>query len=241
MQPGLYVSLSAQLALHRRMETIAHNVANAGTAGFRADEVSFEALISRSADQTVAFASAGETFLSRRGGAMTKTDNPLDVAVQGEGWLAVQTPQGTAYTRDGRLRMNAAGMLQTLAGRPVLDAGGAPITLDPNAGPPRISSDGMISQNGQQVGAIGLFAIDERAKLARVEGTAVVPDRPAAAILEFTGNGIAQGFVEESNVNPVMEMSKLIMVSRAFESITAAMQTSETSLQDAIKTLGGTT
>jgi flagellar basal-body rod protein FlgF len=238
MQSGLYVALSAQVALEKRMTTIATNVANMNTVGYRADQVSFESVISRTTDKPVAFASAGDTFISRRGGAMIKTDNPLDVAVQGEGWLAIQTPQGTAYTRDGRMQMKDTGELVTLNGYPILDAGNSGLVVDPNAGPPSISHDGMLSQNGQQIGALGLFTIDENANLARFDNSAVIPDRPATPTLDFGSNGIVQGFVEGANVNPVMEMTKLIMVTHAFDSVSNAIETSEASLQDAIKTLG---
>jgi flagellar basal-body rod protein FlgF len=225
MQTGLYVALSARMALEKRMETIANNVANAGTAGFRADEVSFQTLLSRAA---------------RGNGEVTKTGNPLDVAVSGDAWLGLQTPAGTVYTRDGRMRLRESGILESLNGYRVLDAGGAPITLDPNAGAPQISRDGMISQGHQQVGALGLFAIDPGAKLARYDNSGVIPDRPATPVIEFTANGVAQGYVEGSNVNPVLELTKMMMVQRTFESLSAMTDTTESSLQDAIKTLGGT-
>jgi flagellar basal-body rod protein FlgF len=240
MQSGLYVSLSGQVALEQRLDTIANNIANMNTVGYRADGVSFAAEMAKAGDNEVAFASTGSDFISRRTGEITKTDNPLDVAVQGNGWLAIKTPKGVAYTRDGRMRISDTGSLETLNGYPVLDAGGAPIILDTGAGPPTIAQDGMIDQNGKQVSAIGLFSIDDSANLTRTDNSGVVPDKPATPILDFTQNGIVQGFVEGSNVNPIMEMTKLISVTRAFDSISAAMSQSESSLTDAIKTLGST-
>lgn len=241
MQTGLYVSLSAQLALRKRMDTIAGNVANMNTAGFRTSEVKFEALVEKAGSNNVAYSSTGAEFISRRNGGLVKTDNPLDVAIQGDGWFAIKTPTGTAYTRDGRLNLTDTGTLQSINGAPVLDAGGTPIVLDATAGAPKIASDGMITQNGAQVGAIGLFSIDDQAKLTRTNYGGLVPDKPATPVLDFTSNGVAQGFVENSNANPVMEMTKLIMVSHAFDSVTNMVQTSELSLQEAIKTLGGST
>jgi flagellar basal-body rod protein FlgF len=238
MQSGLYVALSGQVALERRLQTIATNVANMNTAGYRADGVSFEALMAKTGGANVAFADKGTDFISRRTGAVSKTENPLDVAVQGDAWLAIKTPGGIAYTRDGRMTVNESGELTTLNGYSVLDAGGAAILVDPSAGAPDIARDGMISQKGNQVGALGLFTIDENAKLTRSDNSGVVPDKPANPVLDFTANGVAQGFVENSNVNPIMEMTKLIAVSRAFDGITAATEKSESSLTDAIKTLG---
>jgi flagellar basal-body rod protein FlgF len=238
MQSGLYVALSGQVALERRLQTIASNVANMNTVGYRADGVSFEAQMAKAGDSTVAFAGSGSDFISRRAGGTAKTGNPLDVAVQGDAWLGVKTPAGTVYTRDGRLTIKDSGELTTLNGYSVLDAGGAPIMLDPSAGLPDISRDGMISQKGNQVGALGLFAIDDHAKLARYNNSGVIPDKPATPVLDFAANGVAQGFVEGSNVNPIMEMTKLITVSRAFDGINAASEKTESSLTDAIKTLG---
>jgi flagellar basal-body rod protein FlgF len=238
MQSGLYVALSGQVALERRLQTIASNVANMNTVGYRADGVSFEAQMAKAGDSTVAFAGSGSDFISRQAGGTTKTGNPLDVAIQGDAWLGVKTPAGTVYTRDGRLTIKDSGELTTLNGYSVLDAGGAPIQLDPSAGLPDISRDGMISQKGNQVGALGLFAIDDRAKLARYNNSGVIPDKPATPVLDFAKNGVAQGFVEGSNVNPIMEMTKLITVSRAFDGINTASEKTESSLTDAIKTLG---
>src|SRR5688572_2790534 len=109
MQGNLYVGLSAQISLQRRLETVANNVANASTAGFRAEEVKFEHLLSRVSADPVAYATSGQTYLSRKSGELVRTDNMLDVAVQGEAWLAVQAPTGTAYTRDGRMKMTDTG------------------------------------------------------------------------------------------------------------------------------------
>ena len=238
MRGNLYVSLSAQVALQKRLDTIANNVANMNTGGFRADGVTFEAALSKAGETSTSFVTAGSTFISRMQGPVTQTGNPLDVAVQGEGWLAIKTPGGTAYTRDGRMQVTAAGDLQTLNGYPVLDAGGASILLQSSGGPPSIAADGMITQGGQQVGALGLYTIPDGAKLTRFGNSAVIPDAAPTPILDFSINSIVQGFSEGSNVNPVLELTKLIAVQRTFDSISSGNQTSESNLQDAIKTLG---
>jgi flagellar basal-body rod protein FlgF len=240
MQSGLYVTLSGQVALERRMTTIAANVANQSVAGYRAEEINFKTVLSKAGDTAVGFASVGESFISRASGVISKTGNPFDIAVQGDSWLALQTPAGTVYTRDGRMTMRADGALVSVDGYPVLDAGNTSILLSPDAGPIAISRDGMITQGSGQIGAIGLFNIDARAKLKRYDNSSVIPDRPATPVLDFANNSIEQGFIEGANVNPVLEMTKLITVSRAFESISSALEGSENSLKDAIKTLGST-
>lgn len=240
MQSGLYVSLSSQMAFQRRMETIANNVANASTPGFRREEIKFEAMLSNSASESVAFASPGDTFIKRDPGQMTRTGNPLDVAVQGDAWFALQTPSGVVYTRDGRMQMSPEGELHSVDGYPILDAGGAPIQVNPNGGQIQIASDGMIMQNELQYGAIGLFTIDPKAKLSRFENSAVVPDIPGAPTLDFNKVGVVQGHIEGSNVNPMWEMSQLIMASRSYDAVSQSINQSEDSLREAIKSLAPT-
>lgn len=240
MQSNLYVALSGLVALNRRLDSIAHNVANANTAGFRADGVKFDTLLARRGDADVAYASQGRDYISRNAGPVTRTANPFDLAVSGDGFFAVATPQGVAYTRDGRVGMNETGELRSVNDHPLLDAGGAPLTVDPSGGPPAIARDGMITQNGRQVGAVGLFAIDRDAVLTRAANSGVIPDKPATPILDFGANGVLQGFTEGSNVNPVTEMTRLIAVQRAFENISASLDMADASQADAIKALGAT-
>lgn len=240
---SLYVALSAQVTLERRLDTIAQNVANLATTGYRAEEVKFDTVLAEAeaaGGQSTAFVAQGDSFLSRRTGSVTKTDNPLDVAVQGDAWFAIQTPGGVAYTRDGRMQMQQTGELTTLQGYPFLDVGRAPLVLDPDADAPIITRDGMITQRGQQLGAVGLFSIDPNTKLDRFEGAAVIPQGAATEVLDFANNGVVQGFVEGSNVNPMMEISRMIAVSRAFEAASSVIEQTESSTQAAIRTLGDT-
>jgi hypothetical protein len=135
MQNGLYVAVSAQVALQRRLETIANNIANMNTVGYRATGVSFEAEMAKAGETTLHFVSSGSDYLSQRPGGLIKTDNPLDFAIQGQGWFGIETPSGIAYTRDGRARIDESGTLRTLTGDSILDAGGAPLLVD--SGPAR--------------------------------------------------------------------------------------------------------
>jgi flagellar basal-body rod protein FlgF len=240
MQPSLYVSLSGQMALMRRLESLAHNVANVTTAGFRAEEIKFEQLISGETDKPTAFVSTGQTYLSRQAGEVVRTENPLDLAVTGDAWLAYQGPAGAVYTRDGRMTMTPEGELRTLTGYPVLDVGGAPIQVNPGAGAPVIARDGTITQSGQQLGAVGLFTIPETARLARFETSGVIPDVAAQPALDFNRVGVLQGFMEQANVNPVSEISRLIQIQRAFDSVSNSITRAEETLGQAVRTLGET-
>lgn len=237
MEAGLYVALSGQLALQRRLETLAHNVANSSTPGFRAEEIKFEALLSDVSTGTD-FASTGDNYISRRPGAVERTDNALDVAIDGNAWMAFQVPGGMAYTRDGRLTMTEAGELKTVSGYPILDVGGAPIQLDPGGGTPTIAHDGMITQNGVQLGAIGLFTIPESTKLNRYDNSGVTVEGAVEPALDFNSVGVRQGYLERSNVNPVVEITQLIAVSRAFESLQNSVDQTDSTFRKAIDTLG---
>lgn len=242
MQSGLYVTLSAQVALERRLTTLAANVANQSTPGYRAEEVDFKTLISQAGDTPVAYVSPGDTYISRAPGVPVKTDNPLDVAVQGDCWLALKSKAGSiVYTRDGRMQLQPGGELQSVNGYPVLDAGNSPIAVDPLGGPLTIAQDGMITQGGRQIGAIGLFQLDKEAKLKRFDNSSIVADKPATPVLDFSNSGLTQGYVEGANVNPMLEMAKLVQISRTFENVSSAIESAESSLKDAIRILGGMT
>lgn len=238
MQSSLYVALSAQVAMEKRLNTIANNVANMNTGGFRADEVKFEEILSLAAKENVSFASSGQNFVSRRTGPVTKTDNPLDVAIQGEAWFAFNGPNGAVYTRDGRFKMNENGDVLTVDGYPVLNAGGTPIALDPMAGSPTISRDGTIMQGAIQVGAIGVFNLRNDSRLSRFGNSGVMSSIPGEVVQDFNATGIQQGYSEGSNVNPVLEMTKMIAVQRNFDSAATTIQESESTFMDAIRTLG---
>jgi flagellar basal-body rod protein FlgF len=238
MQDSLYVALSSQIALERRLDTIADNVANASTIGFRATGVKFSDVVSGTGPKSVSFASSGKTYLSGAHGALTETGNPFDFAVQGDAWFAIETPAGTVMTRDGRFSMNENGELMSIEGYPVLDGGGAPIQLDPRNGPPKAGADGSLRQGDQLVGAIGLYDFDPGENFVRYGNSGIVPARTPEPITDRSDVGVAQGFLEESNVNPVLEMTKLIQVQRAFENTAALMKKADSSTEDAIKTLG---
>lgn len=238
MQNGLYVALSSQIALENRLNTIADNVANANTVGFRATNVKFEDLVHGTGEKSMDFVTQGSTYLSKATGPLRQTENPYDFAIRGDAWFGISTPAGTIMTRDGRFTMLETGALVTVEGYPVLDAGGAAIVLDPREGAPTAGGDGTLRQNGQLVGALGLFEFDPGPNFTRYGNSGVVPDTPPQPVVDRSDVGVVQGFVEDSNVNPVKEMTRLIMVQRAFDNAAALIRESEASYSDAIKTLG---
>ncbi len=238
MQNSLYVALSSQIALEKRLNTIADNVANASTIGFRATGVKFEDVVSGLDNKQLSFVSTGNTYLSTASGPLRQTGNPLDFAIKGDAWFGIETPAGTVMTRDGRFTLTENGDLVTIEGYRVLDAGGAPIQLDPRNGPPSAGADGSLRQGEQQVGVLGLFHFNPGTDFVRFGNSGIVPQGDPEPVVDRLDAGVAQGFLEESNVNPVLEITRLIMVQRAFENSAAMQRKTESSFDEAIKTLG---
>lgn len=242
MQTGMYVALSSQIALERRLTTIADNMANVTTVGFRGTDIKFDEVLSNTQNDMnakVAFVSQGNDYLSTRNGELDHTGNPLDFAVKGDAWFAISTPAGQTLTRDGRFTIKETGELVSSRGYSVLDAGGSPIQLNRAGGPPSVGDDGKIFQDGREVGTLGLFTADISKGYLRAENAGVIPTDRAQPVVDRQDVGVVQGYLEQSNVNGIGQMTELIQVNRAFESVSNLMTDSESSLKDAIKTLGG--
>ena len=240
MPTSNYVSLSSQIALSNRMESVARNVANINTAGYRGESINFSEVLANSGSESVSFVSMGNTHISRAKGAISQTGNPLDLAIDGDAWFSFQRGTEVAYTRDGRLQMDSSGRLTTVNGEPVLSSSGSTIQIDPQGGRIVVQADGEIAQNGQTIDSIGLYEINEEDTLKRYGGSAVVPEGVAFPLQDTSKARVMQGYVEGSNVNPMTEMTKLIMISRAFESAEKVMETAEDAQRQAVRDLGET-
>lgn len=237
MQDGLYVALSAQIALEQRLTTIADNLANVNTTGFRATGIKFEEVVSGLTSGPAAFVSDGDSFLPDRAGEVVATGNSLDFAVQGDAWFAISTPEGTVMTRDGRFSMQPTGELVSVNGYPVLDPGGSPIQLDPGGSKPEVGRDGFLRQDGRQLGAIGLYAFTPEPNFRRFENSGVIPSAPPEPIVDRNDVGVLQGFVENSNVNPIKELTNLITVQRAFDSVAALIKDGDRAIDMTVRAL----
>ncbi len=242
MQSGIYVGISSQIALERRLTTIADNIANMNSVGFRSTEVKFDQVMSQTRNDLnadISFVTQGSDYLSTRNGEMIRTGNSFDFAVKGDGWFAINTPAGQVMTRDGRFSMGVTGELVSTQGYPVLDAGGAPIQLNPAAGEPTVGSDGRILQNGATVAQLGLFTADAKKGFVRYENSGVIFSEAPQPVVDNSAVGVVQGYVEQSNVNAISQMTQLVQVNRAFEGISSLMKSTEDSFSQAIRTLGG--
>ncbi|NDR58532.1 flagellar hook-basal body complex protein [Aliiruegeria sabulilitoris] len=211
-----YVTLSRQSGLLNEMQSIANNIANMSTTGFRREGVVFSEFIKSAgdADQSVSMAAARGRNLDLSQGSLEPTDGTFDVAIEGDGFFLVETPDGQRLTRAGSFLPGDMGDLMTPDGYFVLDEGAAPIFVPPDVGNVSIATDGTISADGRPLGRIGVVTPTDSASLKR-EGDTLFSAAEDFEPVEFPR--VLQGFVEGSNVNPVIEMARMIEVQRSYE------------------------
>jgi flagellar basal-body rod protein FlgF len=248
MEGPTYVTLSAQIALRKQLEVVANNIANANTTGFKADRTLFQTYVERLAvpGNSIAFVQDRATYIDQENGPIQPTGNPLDVAVKGDAFLAVNAPEGTLYTRNGQLTVGQDGTLLDPGGRPVLGPDTQPIQLPQGFTNPEIKADGSISVtvNGttQQVGQIGLFRPDDPLNL-RKSGTGLFATPTGAMQPVDPGDPnarLVQGALEGSTVQTVKEIANLTDLSRAYDQLQTLLSDDNDREQKMIQTLGQT-
>lgn len=239
MENALYVGLSQQMVLERQMDMVANNIANMNTNAYRAQRPVFqEFVLEAGRNKPVSFVLDFGIARDTRAGVMTPTGNPYDMAVNGEGFLSVQTPEGVRYTRNGHFTLDPDGRIVTREGYALLDDGGAEITVnDTTLGTPVISEDGTIAQGDTQIGKVGLVTFDNQQDL-RAVGDSLFDAGTAAAQPAPPATRLVQGMVEGSNVQPVVEMTRMIELQRRYQTMQNLL-TSDNELQrTAIQRLG---
>lgn len=242
-----YVSLSLATSLQRSLDAAAHNLANASTAGFKAMYPLFESVDAEktgTGDEAVSFVQDRGQYLDLAQGSITPTGNPLDLAITGEGWFAYEGPEGQpAYGRDGRLVLAADGRLTTAAGKAIMDAGGAPLVLPTDAGLNfAIAPDGTVTdQGGDVLGRVGLFQISQADQMMPVGGGLYVLPPEADPAVEATASVVSQGYVELSNVQAVVEMTRLMDIQQAYARAVKLMDEENDLTKQALQRLARTT
>jgi flagellar basal-body rod protein FlgF len=241
MENAQLISLSRQISLQRQMDVTANNIANMNTTGFKAQALLFQEYLAPVArdrdfaypDQRLSFVDSWGTVGDFTGGDLADTGNPLDVALIGEGFLAVQTPAGERWSRGGSLAIDRSGVLVDLNGNPVLSDGG-PISFDTSETDISIASDGTISSSAGTKGRLRVVEFANPQELTREGNSLFAGGTPVAA----TETSVVQGSVEKSNVSGVAEMSEMIRVQRAYESLASLASRQDDIRRDAIKRLG---
>lgn len=227
MEGSTPVSLSLTSVLKHELDMTANNIANSNTAGFKGERLSFDSFLVKSGSTETSFVIDKGSFVDDRQGPVTYTGNPLDLALQGEGWFSYKTPDGqTSYGRNGQFRVDSLGTLVTMNGDKVLDDGGGEIVFPPDtASAAIISADGTISAGGAgTIAKIGIFSLPDLQSYERIGAGRFVPPegRTSMAFIDETTR-VTQGAIEGSNVQPVLEMSRLINIQQAYQRSTKLM------------------
>lgn len=233
-----YVTLSRQQGLLKDMRVIANNIANISTDGFRRENAIFAEMVSKlnvlggAEAQTAAHVRV--TDFSQ--GVLSSTGGDLDLAIEGDGFFLIETGDGQALTRAGSFTRNPEGEIVTSDGLRVLDEGGAPLFAPADARQIAIATDGTLSADGQPVGRIGVVTIEDLTKLTRGESGLFTTEEELIPAEEAS---VFQGFVEQSNVNPVREIARMIEVQRSYEMGQNFLKAEDERMRQAVRLLGG--
>lgn len=235
MEAAGYVTLSRQSGLMREMRIIANNIANSATSGYRQEGLIFSEYVKAGQDRSsLSMSQARINNTSLQQGALTQTGGSFDFAIEGDGFFLIETPAGERLTRAGAFSPNADGDLVTMDGYRVLDAGGAPVFVPPDVAGISVAADGTLSTEGRLLGQIGLVQPTDPLGLVREDG---VRFRADAGVEPAQNATILQGFVEGSNVNPILQVSRMIEVQRAYEMGQSFLETEDQRIRNAVKTL----
>lgn len=242
MDNAMMIGLARQQTLRRAMDIAANNVANATTTGFKAEQVLLEANTSTRAtraDGPDRLAFVGEWGVGRdfSQGALQGTGRPLDLAIEGDGLFTVETEAGERFTRDGRFTMNGDGEVIASDGARLLDAGGNPVRLQPEGGEVEIRANGEILQDGLPVAQVGVTRFINPGQLSKIGDNrySAPEDAERELVLDPV---VRQGFIEGSNVRSIMEMTRMMEVSRAYSSVTRMINQTDELGRKAIERLG---
>lgn len=218
--PG-YIALSRMIAQQRALDVRAANIANVGTPGFKAEETLFSDYLVRQAGvsappggRTVSMVQDRATFRDFAQGELSKTGNPLDLALQGDGFFAVQTPRGERYTRAGRFSLSPTGQIVDVSGNAVLGIAGSPITVPPGDTNIVVAGDATVSTESGPIGKLRIVGFDNPQSLAAEGSSLFAANQPPRGADQVT---VAQGAVEGTNIKNIAELTSMMSDLREFE------------------------
>ncbi len=235
MDAAGYTTLNRQSGLMREMAVVANNIANASTTGFRREGVVFSEFVAgMDQDPSLSMAHASGRHVDLTQATLAQTGGSFDFAIQGEGFFLIETPQGERLTRAGSFTPSAEGELVTPDGFRLLDAGGAPIFVPPDARGVALARDGTLSAGGQPIAQIGLWQPADPMALRHQSGT-LFDGGPLEPVEEGV---VLQGMLEDSNVQPVSEIARMIEVQRAYELGQKFLDAEDERIRGVIQALG---
>lgn len=242
MENSIYIGLSKQMVLRNDMSIIANNVANMNTTGFRGQNTLFEEYLSnqrgkttdKGADDTLSFVYDRGQYQNTKAGSIQQTGNQLDVALNGPGFIAIEGPNGQeAYTRAGDFQIDANGALVTADGYRVKGN----ITIPSDATEVKIDRTGAISTQNGQIGALEIVEFENVQTVKPLGGNLYTTEDAAQPA---TNTVVVQGALEGSNVNGVLEMTRMIETLREYQSLNQLMSKENDRLRTAIQKLTST-
>ncbi len=240
MQNTSYIALSRQAALQRQLDVIANNMANANTMGFKGEQMMFREYLvpTRSTERAMggklAFVQDVGVLRDTREGPLTKTDNALDFAIHGDGYFQIETESGMRYGRNGHFRMDQSGMLVNSQGFAVMDDRDQPIIFAPNETRIEVSEEGTVSTENGRVAKLKVvkFANDQQLRSA---GDSLFETTQDAEVVQRPT--VVQGMMEESNVQPVVEMTRMTQILREYQGVQKMLDTEHERIMKAMQTL----
>ena len=244
MDNALLVGLNAQQSLRQRLDVVANNLANMNTAAFKAEVALNEMVIERPSKaydepNDVRFTNIDRMHRDMTAGTLRPSDNPLDFGLAKENaFFAVNVGGQTFYTRDGQFALDDLSRLVTHEGGFVLDDTGTEMVFDPEGGRPELTPDGKIRQGNVEIGRLGVYSFETPAALEKAGTNLWSPGDQAAEAVELPE--VRQGVVEQSNVNAIFEVTRMIEISRAYTSASRLVKDADELRKNAISTLGKT-
>ena len=242
METTSYIALSRQGALRREMDVIAHNVANMNSTAYKGEKMMFVEHLTKSRDdlsfipRKLSFTRDVAQYRNLSEGPINTTGNTFDLAIRGEGYFVIEKQDGTQnYTRNGSFTMDATGQLVTQSGDPVMSAGGAPIFFSPQDKDITISADGTISTNNGPIGRLRVVKFQDEQNLKMEQAGLLSTDQ---APQDVQRPSIVQGALEGSNIQPVIEMARMIDVHRTYDSVKNFIESEDSRQRKMIDQLG---
>lgn len=233
METASYAALSRQSSLVREMQVIANNIANANTTGFRQEGMIFAEYVTQGDTiKSISMAQGRVRNTSFSQGNLEHTGGTYDIAIEGDGFFLIETDQGQRLSRAGAFTPSAEGTLVTPDGFPVLDNGGSPIFIPPQVTDLAIAKDGTISTEGRPIGQIGVVLPPDPKMMVR-EGSLMF--RADEGFTAVENPRVVQGFVEASNVDPILQVARMVEVQRAYELGQSFMEREDERIRTALK------
>lgn len=228
-----YLMATEQQRVMRDLEVAANNSANVNTKGFKADKNVFSSFMKRDVNEKVAYSKTDYTNTNFEEGSFQFTGRPYDIAINGEGFFIVRTPNGNRYTRDGRLKVNELGTLVNSSNHPILSADGQEIVFEDGDEDPVIGSNGNVFVGENLRGQIGVVNFVNKIEVRKTGSGLFNSDQAPVDAEKYQ---VAQGLLEESNVNPIRETTKMIELNRQMSQASNLLQEKFTMQRNAFKT-----